>query len=347
MGATRIYTVNILLASVLGLSALCGCVGIPAPPTQQQPPAQSPAQNVAVYTLDPIVISPLPVMAGQPANISMQIHNTGNAEGVFIAELTINGTLVESGAVTLEPGNSATVKFQATLPTAGHYEIKIATQTAIIDITERKETLQLKSDNGVVDGCDVLSGTTGDPANMIQMVEGNMIKFTSPPGGYEIDKVAIFAYIKSSTYDFDSNPIYGPGIWVYGGDIAAIEPVNPNFTINIWDSRHNKVFSRDYNKELFTYIPQWVSVDVPGIKVNGDFYIELVTHNQPKLSGTGSGEWDYWHRYVVHTWYYQMCTGYEYSLEVVSSVSQNGIAVMDRYLTYNWLIRTEGYQLQN
>ena len=347
MGARHIYNIKILLALMLALSAFCGCVQALIPPTPQQPPVQPPVQNVALYTFDPIVISPLPVMAGQPVNISMRIENTGNAAGVFVAELTINGTLAESRAVPMEPGNWARVDFLATLPTAGHYEIRIAPQTAVIDIAERKESLQLGYDNGVVDGCDVLAGTTGDPGNMIQMVEGNMIKFAAPPGGYEINKIDIFGNIKSSTSDFDSNPIYGPGTWVYGGDIAAIEPVNPNFTIDIWDSRHNKLFSRDYNKDLFTYIPQWVSVEVPGIKVNGDFYIELVTHNQPKLSGTGFGEWDYWHRYVVHSWYYQLCIGYVYSLEVVSSVSQNGNAVMDRYLTNNWLIRTGGYRLQN
>ena len=347
MAARRIYTVNISLLSVLAFSALCGCILAPAQPATQQPPAQPPVQNVALFAFDPIVISPQPVTAGQPENISMLIKNTGNAAGVFVAELTINGTLIETRPVTIEPGNSATTEFLATLPTAGHYEIKIGPQIAAIDIAERKTTLRLKSDNGMVDGCDVLAGTTGDAGSMIQMVEGNMIKYTAPPGGYEIDNIQVFGYIKSSTYDFDNNPIYGPGTWAYGGDIAAIEPVNPSFTINIWDSRHNKVFSQDYNKELFTYVPQWVSVDVPGIKVNGDFYIELVTHNQPKLAGTGFGEWDYWHRYIVHTWYYQLCIGWEYSMDAVSSVSQNGGVVLDRYLTYNWLIRTEGYQLQN
>jgi len=343
----HIYTASILLVSMLVLSEFCGCVWAPTSPAQQQPPIQPPTQNVAVYKCDPISISPLPVMAGQPTNISMRIENTGNAAGVFMAELTINGTLVKSNAVTLGPGNSTGVEFQTTFPTAGHYEIKIAPQVAVIDIPERKEFLRLKLDNGVVDGCEVLSGATGDPGNMIQMIEGNMIKYTAPPGGYEIDRIEILGYIKSSTHDFNANPQFGPGTWIYGSDIAAVEPVNPNFTINIWDSRHNKLFSRDYGKDLFSYIPQWVSVEVPGVKVNGDFYIELVTHNQPKLTGTGWGGWYYGGPFIVHSWYYQLCIGYEYSLAVVSSVSQNGNVVLDRYVTYNWLMRTGGYQLQN
>ena len=343
MGAKSICKIILLLV----LFSFSGCIWAPSTPPQPQPPTQAPTQNVALYKFDPIVISPIPVMAGQPENISMRIENTGTAAGVYVAELTINGTLVESKAVTLEPGNWARVEFLSTFPTAGHYEIKIAPQIAVIDIQERKEALQLKLDNGLVDGCDVVAGTTGEPGNMNQTVEGNMIKFTAPPGGYEIDNIDIFGYIKSSTFDFDHSPIYGPGSWVYGSDIASIEPVNPSFTINIWDSRHNKLFSRDYSKEQFAYVPSWVSVEVPGVKVNGEFYIELVTHNQPKLAGSGFGGWDAWHRYVAHTWYYQLCIGYEYSLDVVSSISQNGIALTDRYITHNWLIRTEGYQLQN
>jgi len=343
----HIYAASIWLVSMLVLSAFCGCVWASTSSARQQPAVQPPAQNVAVYKLDPISISPLPVMAGQPTNISTRIENTGNAAGVFVAELTINGTHKESRMVTVEPGKMASVEFLTTFPASGHYEIRIAPQTAVIDIMERTIPLQLKSDHGMLDGCDVLAGATGDPGNMIQMVEGNMIRYEAPPGGYEINRVEVLGSIRSSTYDFDSNPIFGPGTWVYGRDIAAIEPVNPYLTINIWDSRHNKLFSRDYNKDLFTHIPQWVSLEVPGIKVNGDFYIELVTHNQPKLTGTGFGEWDDWGRYIVHSWYYQLCIGYEYSLGVVSSVSQNGNVVIDRYLTYNWLIRTGGYRLQN
>ncbi|MDD5397894.1 MAG: hypothetical protein PHU70_02320, partial [Dehalococcoidia bacterium] len=65
------------------------------------------------------------------------------------------------------------------------------------------------------------------------------------------------------------------------------------------------------------------------------------------LAGSGPGGWYYGNPFVVHTWYYQLCIGYEYSLNVVSSVSQNGNVVSERYMTYNWLIRTDGYRLQN
>jgi hypothetical protein len=347
MGETHFQKGAWLFSALLAFFTLTSCIQVPVAPPAQQITPQPQVQNAAVYKFDPIVISPLAIAAGQPVNISMRIENTGNAAGIFVAELTINGTLVEARAVPIESASWARVEFSTTFPTAGHYEIKIGPQLTAIDIPERKEFMRLKPDNGGVDGCDVLSGSTGYPGDMIQMVEGNMIKYTAPPGGYEIDKIEILGFIKSSTHDFDVNPQFGPGTWVYGPDIAAIEPVNPNFTINIWDSRHSRLFSQDYSKSLFSYVPQWVSMDVPGIKVSGDFYIELVTHNQPRLTGTGPGDWYYGGPFVVHTWYYQLCIGYEYSLNVTSSVSQNGNVVPDRYLTYNWLIRTDGYRLQN
>ncbi len=347
MVENNLFKRAVLLSVLLAAAVITACIPAPAAPPAQQSEQQPFTQNVAVYKCDPIVISPLAVSAGQPVTIGMRIENTGNAAGIFVAELTINGTLVETRPIPIESGSWATVEFSTIFPTAGHYEVKIAPQVTTFDIPERKEKMRLRLDNGGVDGCDVLAGSTGDPGNMIQMVEGNMIKFSAPPGGYEIDKIEILGFIRSSTHDFDTSHQFGPGTWVYGPDIAAIEPVNPNFTINIWDSLHNRLFSRDYGKNVFSYVPQWISVDVPGVKVNGDFYIELITHNQPRLTGTGPGNWYYGGPFVVHTWYYQLCVGYEYSLNVVSSVSQNGNVVPDRYLTYNWLIRTDGYRLQN
>jgi hypothetical protein len=182
---------------------------------------------------------------------------------------------------------------------------------------------------------------------MIQMVEGNLLKLTAPVNGLEINNIDVFGYIKSSDHDFNTDSVIGgAGTWVYGPDIAAIEPFNPNFTINIYDSRKTRLFSGDFSKGLFDYYPRWVSVPLPGVPVSGDFYIELVTHNQPKLTGTGWGGYDYIRRYIVHSWYNQLCIGYENSLDVRSSVSQSGNVVDGRYLTYNWLMRAGGNQVQ-
>jgi hypothetical protein len=332
----------LLLAVML---AVVGCT----PPAQvpQLPQKPSPPVDMPVFTFEPIEVQPASPVAGQAFNVSMKVANTGPVAGTYKAELIVNGNNVDNRALYLDPGKTDSLTFQTTLPVPGQYLVKIGPQSKEIIVGFNRVPATIRIDSGNVDGCDPLAGSTGQPGSMVQTVEGNMLKLSAPANGMEINSIDVFGYIKSSDHDYNNDSVIGgAGTWVYGGDIAAIESPNPNFSIVIYDARKTKLFSADFSKDLFTYYPQWVSVPLPGVPVSGDFYVELVTHNQPKLTGTGWGDYDYWHRYVVHTWYYQLCIGYENSLDVQSSVSQNGNVVSDRYLTYNWLMRAGGYQLQ-
>lgn len=327
---------------LITVSAMTGCA--PRLQASQVPPKPA---DLPFFTFDPIDVQPASLVAGQAFNVSMQVANTGPAAGNYNADLVINGDKVDNRSLYLNPGQTGVVTFQANLPVAGQYVAKIGPQSKAFVVGFNRVPVTIRIDSGNVDGCDALAGSTGQQGNMIQTVEGNMLQLTAPAGGLELNSIDAFGYIKSSDYDFNNDRIIGgTGTWVYGPDIATIEPVNPNFTINIYDGRKARLFSGDFGKDLFGYYPRWVSVPLPDVKVSGDFYIELVTHNQPKLTGTGWGGYDYWRRYVVHTWYHQLCICYESSLDVRSSVSQSGNVVPDRYLTYNWLMRAGGYQTQ-
>ena len=338
-------TLLLLAGAFLLLIVVPGMVG--CAPRVQLPQQPAPPTDMPAFTFDAIEVQPASPVAGQPFTISMKVTNTGPAAGTYKADLIINGNNVDNQALYLDAGKAGSLTFQTSLPIAGQYAIKIDPQTKEILVAFNRVPATVKIDSGNVDGCDTLAGSTGEPGSMVQMVEGNLIKLTAPAGGLEIDNIDVFGYIKSSDHDYNNDSVIGgPGTWVYGSDIAAIESPNPNFSIVIYDARKTKLFSADFSKDLFNYSPRWVSIPLPNIGVSGDFYIELVTHNQPKLTGMGPGDYDYMHRYVVHTWYYQLCLGYENSLDVQSWVSQNGNTVDDRYLTYNWLMRAGGYQLQ-
>jgi hypothetical protein len=325
--------------------AMVGCTPLVRAPQIPQNP--SPPADIPVFTFEPLEVLPASPVAGQAFNVSMQVANTGLVAGTYKAELTVNGNNLDNRALYLDPGKAGSVTFQANLPVPGQYMVKIGPQSKEIFIGFNRVPANIRIDSGNVDGCDSLAGSTGQPGNMIQMVEGNLLKLSAPANGMEINSIDVFGYIKSSDYDFNTDSIVGGvGTWTYGADIATIETANPKFSIIIYDARKTRLFSGDFSKDLFGYYPRWVSVPLPDVPVSGDFYIELVTHNQPKLTGTGWGNYDYWHRYVVHTWYYQLCIGYENSLDVQSAVSQSGNVVPDRYLTYNWLMRAGGYQLQ-
>ena len=327
---------------LIAVSAMTGCA--PRVQTPQLPP---PPVAMPIFTFDPIDVQPASPVAGQAFNVSMQVSNTGPAAGNYNADLVINGNKVDNRSLYLDPGQTGAVTFQANLPVPGQYMVKIGPQSKDFVVAFDRVPVTIRIDSGNVDGCDALAGGTGQPGNMIQMVEGNMLQLTAPANGLELNNIDIFGYIKSSDHDYNTDSVIGgAGTWVYGADIATIEPVNPSFTINIYDGRKARLFSGDFGKDLFDYYPRWVSVPLPDVQLSGDFYIELVTHNQPKLTGIGWGDYDYWRRYVVHTWYHQLCIGYENSLDVRSSVSQSGNVVPDRYLTYNWLMRAGGYQIQ-
>ena len=186
-------------------------------------------------------------VAGQAFNVSMKVTNTGTAAGTYRADLIISGNSADNRALYLEPGKAGSVEFQASVPIPGQYVVRIGPQSKEIVVGFNRVPVTARIDSGNVDGFDALAGSTGQPANMIQMVEGNLLKLTAPAGGMEIDNIEVFGYIKSSDHDFNNDAVTGgAGTWRYGSDIAAIEPVNPNFTITIWDAQKARLFSGDF-----------------------------------------------------------------------------------------------------
>ena len=217
-----------------------------------------------------------------------------------------------------------------------------------VTVSDNRIPVTVKLDNGQMDGCDPVAQSVSDQSEVTVQDDGNMIKLTAPQGGLTITGIKITGYIKDSTYDFNNDPVIGgPGQWVYGPDIVTAEPVRQDFAVNIYGDHRNKLYSGSYDKSLFTLTSGTVSVPVPNINVSGDFYIEVLTYNLPRLNSSSVWDRDYWHRYVVHTWYHQLCIGYESAIDVQSWVSEGGSVVPQRYLTYNWLISAEGYQTSN
>ncbi len=311
-------------------------------PLEQAKPTKS---DSAVFNFGQMEIQPIPIIAGETFNIYMTVHNSGKADGMYKASLLINGNLIDVKTLNIGPGMDGQVKFSTSVNKPGKYEISIWPVSTTVNVVEKSVETVLKLGNGIVDGFDPIIGSTSDPTQVHASVEGYLIKLKAPDSGFIINDVLIMGYIKSSTYDFDHDPVFGPGTWVYGPDIALAEPVRPDFNVTIYDGKGNRMFSGNFSKELFTYSPAWITVSIPSIKVYGDFFVELNSYNPPRLNAPGWADWDEWHRYVVHTWYYQMYIGYENAINIQSWVSFDGSIIPDRYLTYNWLIQAAGYLL--
>jgi hypothetical protein len=278
----------------------------------------------------------------------MKISNAGTAPGSYKADLYIDGSMADSQMVAVNAGQSAEASFQSTLQVPGHHIVGIGQQTLDVTVSDNRVPVTVKIDNGQMDGCDPVAQSVSEQSEVTVQGDGNMIKLTAPQGGLTITGIKITGYIKDSTYDFNNDPVIGgAGQWVYGADIVAAEPIRPDFAVNIYGDHRNKLYSGSYDKGLFTLTPGTVTVPIPNINVTGDFYIEVLTYNLPKLNSSSVWDRDYWHRYVVHTWYHQLCIGYESAIDVQSWVSEGGSVVPEHYLTYNWLIRAEGYQTSN
>jgi hypothetical protein len=331
-----------LALAFIGLALIyTGCAG--ARPSDLQAPPVAP---MPLFTFDPISVTPLPIAAGQSFTVTMPIGNTGTVAGTYTADLYINGSKVDTQDVPVPPGGSGKAIFQTSIHDPGLCTIKIGPQTFQLSIMENRTPVTFKLDTGEVDGCDTLVGTTADAGNVIQSPDAYMIKLTAPEGGATVNALEVFGYIKISTYDYNNSNIWGPGTWVYGWDIASFEPVNPQFTVTIYDAHKTRLYTGSFPRGMFTYTPGWITVTIPDTKINGDFYVEVLPYNLAKLSAQGFGGWNTWGRYVVHEWYDQICVGYEKVIDVQSWVSYQGSVMPARYLSYNWLIRADGYQTQ-
>ena len=260
MGGKKRHPAFIALA-LIGLALIyMGCAGASPSDLQQQAPPVAP---MPLFTFDPISVTPLPVVVGQPFTITMPIGNTGTVTGIYSADLYINGSKVDNQSVSVAPGGSGKAVFQTTAHDPGLATIKIGPQTIQVSVMENRVPITLKLDTGQVDGCDTLVGSTSDAANVIQSPDAYMIKLTAPEGGAVVNALEVFGSIKSSTYDYNNSNIWGPGTWVYGWDIASFEPVNPQFTVTIYDAHKTRLYTGSFPRGLFTYTPGWVTITIP------------------------------------------------------------------------------------
>jgi hypothetical protein len=335
------HAIPLFVAFAIAALVFAGCLS-----ARELPQAVAPAVNSANFIDRPPIVSPQPVIADHPFTVSLQVLNMGTAAGSYKADLYVDGNFVASKELPISPGQSASASFEVTLHDTVIHLIKIGPRTLSVAAGENRVPVTIRIDNGVVDGCDPAVGSAANPYEIVPQNDGSLIRFTAPPGGLMVNGIEIYGYIKSSTYDFDHDTVFGPGVWVYGPDIAAAAPVNPDVTVNIYGDHRNKLYTGTYSKQLFSYSPKTVTMPVPNVPVDGVFFVELVTHNMPRLNALGLVDRDLYGRYVVHTWYYQLCVGYESAVDVQSWVSDDGTALPERYLTYNWLIRTDGFQVK-
>ena len=87
------------------------------------------------FVVSGLTIDPPQIEVGGVVNITVNVTNTGQAEGTYNATLNINGKVLAFKVVKLTPGQTTTVGWHTTNAwTAGSYDIKIGEQTGTFKI---------------------------------------------------------------------------------------------------------------------------------------------------------------------------------------------------------------------
>jgi hypothetical protein len=168
--------------------------------------------------------------------------------------LTIDGKEVETRQLEIDPGATQTVNFKVMREESGLYTLAVEKSTATLSVVGGIGYL-LYYDDGMPDGFYTLYNP-----------RGHLIHFSPKASPFEIQKVMICGNVS-------------------GKDLKDWR--RKSFTVNIWNKDlSQKLWSSDPSWQPFTPAPEhhWVAVEVQGVQVRDDFYIEVITNSDKKLN---------------------------------------------------------------
>jgi PGF-pre-PGF domain-containing protein len=127
-------------AAVIGGSGITATTYVappaPSPPSYPStpPPTTPPPTFTAAFVLQSLIINPTQASVGEAVGISVSVMNTGSGEGTYLAELRINGALIDIKTVTLKAGLNDVVTFYFTPESDGTYSVEIGGLTGSFSV---------------------------------------------------------------------------------------------------------------------------------------------------------------------------------------------------------------------
>jgi hypothetical protein len=229
----------VLCLAILFISAISACS---TPPAAVTPPVE----QMAEFDVGPISVTPSVVMVGDTATVTAGITNTGNIADTYSAVLLVDGQQVGTRDITVGAGSSQKVSFQFSKTTAGSYNLAIGSSSAVLSVYNwTAYTLQYDNTEGAVVGA------------YVDGEAGHLTQFTPPNKAFRIQKITIFAATK----------------------ISNTAELNYPVTFRIWNKDASTLlWSQDVPWSRFLN-GTWQDITVPGVRVNDDFRVEVVTHS--------------------------------------------------------------------
>jgi hypothetical protein len=96
----------------------------------------------AAFTVGGLVVMPLTIEEGGMVSITVTVGNTGDLEGTYSVELTVNEQVVETAEVTLSGGESQDVPFTVTSAIAGRHTVRVAGQSGSFTVKPKEEPVE-------------------------------------------------------------------------------------------------------------------------------------------------------------------------------------------------------------
>lgn len=236
----KLYLIIVTCLFVLFSAMIMAC-SKPAT-TGEQPASQKPAE----FEVGPITLTPSTVMVGDSVTVIDTVSNTGDVAGTYNAILLIDGQKADSKDIQVAPVSSQGFSFQLSRNTVGNYNLSIGNSTAVLTVYNWVPyTLQYDNSDGAVEGA------------YVNFDQGHLVDFSPPNQIFRVQKIRILAAAR----------------------IADTYELNNLVTFRIWDKdAGNLLWSQEVPWGQFLS-GGWQDITVPGVRVNGDFRVEVVTHS--------------------------------------------------------------------
>lgn len=247
---TKYLALGLILLTIIAVVACAKPPTTPPTPTPPTPPPSPETPKPAKFAVNELTISPDIVMPSDEVTVTATIANTGGTKGDYTAILTLDEQELEKKNVLIDPGTTMTATFKLISPgTSGSYTLSVGEANVNLEV----------------------SSWVAHTIQYADVDNKNIWKILTAPGRYGL--LSHFE-IPGSFFRIKSINIYGG---IKGLVIAGLG--ERSFTLRIWDNKlSQELYSADYPYNLFAteYLLDWVEVQVPDVRVDGDFYVEVL-----------------------------------------------------------------------
>jgi len=275
------------------------------------------AKEYADFEIGSLAIQRSGVSVGETATVSTTVTNTGDVSGTYEAVLLIDGKEADRKEAFVGPKVTESVAFQVTQNAPGSYKLAIGDSAATLSVYEWPYTIQYDLD----DVQNELLSVSGE--------YGHIVRFSPPAIPFRVQKITVYGQ---------------------GRVNQESEWRDKYITMRIWDENATRqVWSEDFPWHVFWSETGnlWKDFDVPNVSVNGDFYVEIITHSDQFGEEIVAWPWSGDVRPAIFLGWDRPNPNIDapgMPLETRSGISEMGalLEIPTKYQGLNWLVRVEG-----